>query len=84
MSFPQVKYDRATAKAAVGKFPGSRDAMWAAIPVDVIGALTSTQLAHLLDAMWGACQEAKRIAEAEVVSNGAVWDARHQRLRELA
>ncbi len=84
MIFPQVKYDRAMAKAHVGCFPGSAAAMWDRIPRDAIDALTSTQIAHLLDAMWDACQEAKLLAEAEAVSNGAVWDAQNQRLREVA
>jgi hypothetical protein len=79
-----IKINRAVARAAVGRFPGSVDAMLERIPHAVAEALTSTQLALLLDAMWDACQEAKGQRDIENISNGCIWDASRQAMRDIA
>jgi hypothetical protein len=84
MTISAVKYNRAMSKSAVGRYPASASAMLERVPEGVALALTSTQLAAMLDAMWGACQEAKGIAARDAIAEGAIWDARSQRLREIA
>ena len=84
MSDHTIKISRALRIAAVGRFPGSASAMLDRIPASAIVALPSKQLAAILDAMWGACQESKSLAVADAISEGAIWDARHQRLIEIA
>ena len=79
----QIKINRALKRAAVGRFPGSALAMLDRIPRAVCDALTATQIAEMLDAMWGACQEAKGIAGHEAIAAGAVWNARCQVMREI-
>lgn len=78
----QIKINRAFAKSSIGAYPSSREAMLDYIPAGVIAALTSAQLADMLDAMWRACQDAKRIAAQDAVADGAIWDG--QRMREIA
>lgn len=78
-----IKIDRATRQAKIGSTPRSTAAMLAWIPRSVLSALTSAQLAELIDAMYGACQEAKGIAEQAAVDQGCVWDARRQQMRDL-
>jgi hypothetical protein len=79
-----IKINGALTLANVGRFPGSADAMLERIPEAVATALTSKQLAHLLDALWDACQEAKGLAARDACSEGVVWDARRGELREIA
>lgn len=84
MSNHSIKISRALAQSGVGRYPGSAHAMLAAVPESIVAALTSRQIADMLDAMWSACQTAKADANREAVDEGAVWDARRQTLRELA
>ena len=79
-----IKVKRAFAKASIGTCPGSAADMLAAIPQSTISALTSTQLAELIDAMWAACQRSKALHAREVIAEGSVWDARRECLLELA
>ncbi len=83
MSISKIKFRRAMTRSHVGRFPGSAEAMLARVPQTVVSALPSAQLAALLDAMWDACQEAKGIALKDAIAEGAVWDSRGQRLREI-
>lgn len=79
-----IKVNRALSLASIGGCPGSAGDMLGAIPTAVIEALPSRLLAELLDANWRLAQRSKALANAEAVAEGAVWDARHQRLREVA
>lgn len=79
-----IKVKRAIAKAAIGGCPGSVADMIAAIPQNTIAALTSSQLGELIDAMWAACQRSKALHAAEILAEGAIWDAKRSRLVELA
>lgn len=79
-----IKINRALKLSHVFRFPGSAGAMLDRIPEDVIEALSGARLAQLLDAMWDACQEAKGLAARDACSEGAVWDARRGKLRDLA
>ena len=58
-----------------GPCHGSAAAMLAAIPEEVIAALSARLLARLLDANWGATQQSKAIAISEACRDGFVWDA---------
>lgn len=78
-----IKISRAYNKADVGKHPASRDAMMMHLPTALVATMTSAQLAGVLDALWSCAQQSKSIAEREIVSEGAVWDAKSQRLIEL-
>lgn len=79
-----IKINRARKLSAIGDVPGSFYAMVERVPAAVTAAITSRQLADMVDAMWAACQEAKALAEKEAIDQGAVWDARSQRLRGIA
>lgn len=55
-----------------------------AIPAEVVAALTSRQLAALLDAMWQTACASKALANREAIAEGAIWDARRGQMREIA
>lgn len=73
MTNHSIKINRAIEKSKIGNHPNSAAAMLGHIPSTAIAALTSAQLAEMLDAMWDACQEAKKIAEKEAIENGAIY-----------
>lgn len=79
-----IKIKRALRLSKIGACSGSALAMLDAIPASAVAGLPAKALAELLDAMWRACQEAKALAESGAVAEGAIWDARSQRLREIA
>ena len=83
MALSQIKINRAMARARVGRYPGSARAMLDLIPATVAAALTSAQIAELLDAMWTASGASKALALADALDEGAIWDARRQCLREI-
>ena len=70
--------------AAIGNNRGSYATMIDLIPDTVLNTLSSRQIADLVDATWLACQQAKSIACADAIAEGAIWDSRRQRLREVA
>lgn len=78
-----IKITRALRKAIIGDCHESASAMLAAIPDSVIAALSSSQLAEMLDAAWRLSCTAKAIAEREAIANGGVWDERRQAFREI-
>lgn len=78
-----IKIKRALKLSTIGSCHGSAHAMLAAIPQSVVTSLTSKQLAELIDANWRLAVASKVIAERDIVNEGAVWDARSQRLIEL-
>lgn len=80
----QIKIKRARAAATIGRYPASFDAMLARVPADVVAALTSAQLAQMLDALADACDASKALAARDACDEGAIWDARANRLREIA
>jgi len=83
MPISHHKTSRTMAQAAVGRFPASREAMMDRIPLEVRRTLPAQELAALLDAVWGACQEAKAIATREAIADGCLWDHRRARLIEI-
>lgn len=74
-----IKIKRALKLSTIGSCSGSAIAMLDAIPQSVVAALTSAQLADLIDANWRLAGASKAIAERDAVAEGAVWDARNQR-----
>jgi hypothetical protein len=80
----QIKVNRAVRISQIGRYPASASAMLRAIPAEVIDALPARLIAVLMDAQWETCQASKAIAEADAITEGAVWDARAQKLREVA
>ncbi len=79
-----VKINRALKMAKIGDNPGSASDMLDAIPAKIIKQLPSRLLADLLDANWALAQASKALANRETCENGAVWDGRHQALRDIA
>lgn len=79
-----IKIKRARALSTIGACPGSFDAMLAHVPGDVREALTSAQLAHMIDGLWRACGASKAIATQDACAEGAIWDAQSCRMREIA
>ena len=61
------KTNRALKLSKVGRYYGTAHAMLNRIPDSVVSALTSAQLADLLDAMWSTCEDTKRIADRETI-----------------
>lgn len=80
----QIKIKRARAAAAIGRYPATFDAMLARVPAEVVSALTSAHLARMLDALADACDASKALATRSACDEGAIWDARRSRLREIA
>lgn len=91
-----IKVNRALSASRIGGVHGGGDhdipqcgcaasalAMLDAIPETVVAQLSAAALADLLDAMWMMCERTKAIAAADVIQEGAVWDAKQQRLREI-
>jgi hypothetical protein len=79
-----IKYRRAKAHSAIGNLPGSFDAMWGHIPADVRKALTSREIAAMIDGLWQCANESKAEAEREVVWNGFVWNEANGKTVALA
>lgn len=80
----QIKIDRARKLSSTGRYPATFDAMLGHVSPDIIAAVTGRDLATIIDDLSRASQAAKALANAEAITEGAVWDARQQRLREIA
>lgn len=78
-----IKVNRALKIATIGDCPGSASDMLGLIPAAVIQQVNSRTLAALIDGMWQACQASKAIAAREAIDEGAIWDARRERMVEL-
>jgi hypothetical protein len=79
-----IKYRRAKALSAIGNLPGSFDAMWGHIPAEVRKALTSRQIASMIDGLWQCANASKAEAEREAVRNGFVWNEANGKIVALA
>ncbi len=79
-----IKVNRAMSLAAIGAYPESARAMLRAIPTIVVAALTSRQLAALLDANWALARNSKAVAARAVLDDGGVWDATRGQFAALA
>ena len=80
----QTKYNRAKTMSKIGDNHGSFDAMWAHIPATVVEALTSRQLAAMVDGLWDCAGLSKKLACVEAIENGFVWDHNRNVARDLA
>jgi hypothetical protein len=78
-----IKITRAIRKSHIADCPSSVMAMVDVVPMSVVGALSSAQLADLIDGLWRVCQTSKSIAEREAIDAGAVWCSRRNRFLEL-
>ena len=79
-----IKIEKARKKSSIGSGPMTWRAHLDAVPPSVIARLTSSELAELLDAMRRLTEATKAFHEREIVDEGAIWDARQRRLREIA
>lgn len=80
----QIKIERARKLSSTGAYPATFDAMLGHVSAEIVSSVTSRQLARIIDDLFVASQAAKAIAEADAITEGAIWDARQQRLREIA
>lgn len=71
-----IKLSNARTMAATGRYPQTWEAVLAVLPASTVTALTARQLAELADAVRASWDTTKALAEAEVVAEGLVWDAR--------
>ncbi len=78
-----IKINRAFRTSAIGNYRASALAMLDIVPSRARSKLSGSELGELLDALWTACQQAKAIAAADAIAEGAVWDHRAQTFREL-
>lgn len=78
-----LKIKRARQLSTIGDCHETFAAMANAIPSDVVAALSSRRIAQIIDANWRLAGASKAAAEREAISNGAVWDERAQRMREI-
>jgi hypothetical protein len=78
-----TKVIRALSKAKVGGYPRTSAAILNHIPASAVSALTSTQLAELLDGMAALAKASKATAEAEVLQEGAIYDPNQMALVEI-
>jgi len=79
-----IKIEKGRKKSSIGSGPMTWRVHLDAVPPSVVGRLTSTELAELIDSMRGLTEATKAFHEREIVDEGAIWDARQQRLREIA
>ena len=78
-----IKINRAVKLSSIGKYPTSCSAMLGHVPQTLIDRLTAAELAEVLDSLWSCAQKSKAIHERDIVAEGAVWDAKSERLIEL-
>jgi hypothetical protein len=78
-----IKINRALEKAEVGKYPRTFEAILNSVPGPTITKLTSSELAELMDAIGAHAAVSKRLAEQEIIDEGAAWDYKQQRFREV-
>jgi queuine/archaeosine tRNA-ribosyltransferase len=80
----QIKINRATRLADVGRYPSTCSAMMRHLPAELFKRATAAEIAMAMHALWAACRESKSIAIRDAIDEGAIWDARQQRMREIA
>lgn len=79
-----IKINRALRKSGFAAYHETAAAIVAAVPDDIVVALSSTQLATLYQAMHGHWCRAVAHAERAVCSEGWAWDDRRRAGRDLA
>jgi len=80
----QIKINRAEHLAKIGACPQSFDAMLEHVSGDLIGSVTSRELAAIIDALWCCAGKSKCLAEREALENGGIWSDRDQRFLGVA
>jgi len=78
-----IKVIRAAKISKIGGNSNSFYNMLDYIPADVRKALSSKQIAVIIDRLWDACGASKAIAARESLENGFVWDAKNNRAVDL-
>jgi hypothetical protein len=79
----EIKIDKSKNYCHLGNKEDSFNAVISIIPENAIDEMTSKSLGKLIDAIWKSWTETKKIHDADIVSEGAVWDEKTQRLIEL-
>lgn len=79
----QIKLARARRLAKAARYPATYDAMLDYVPEAAVAKLTGAEIAAVVDALRATAIDAKALAAREACAEGAIWDARTQRLREI-
>lgn len=79
-----LKISRARKLSKIGDCHGTFAAMASHVSVTVADAVSSRTLATIIDDLYDASQAAKAIAVTDAIAEGAVWDARQERHRNIA
>lgn len=61
----RLKFSRASSRSKVGRYPRTASAMASYIPEVAWAKLSSRELAELMDGLYQACNDAKRLAGDE-------------------
>jgi len=69
------RYERIKNAAKTGHLRASFRAVWEAIPPGIIDRLTVQEAALLVDSIWQSWQTTKKLHEAELLAEGAIFDA---------
>jgi hypothetical protein len=79
-----IKLERARRRSHIGNYPATCDAIMRHVPDAVIADGNAAMVAAVIDALYACAQEAKACALRDAATEGVIWDATHQRHREVA
>lgn len=80
----QIKINRVANNMKMAAYWRTAEAIMAQIPYVLVEQLTSAQLVMVADAIHAAHQGGKAKAERDVLSEGAIYDPRKSKMREIA
>ena len=79
----EMKLEQTENYCKLSQFHESYYATAKIIPEKIILELRPTDLGNLIDNIWQSWQDTKKIHEADIIAEGAIWDEKNQRLIEL-
>lgn len=79
----EMKIDKSRNYCRIGNTASSFEAAVSIIPKSAIEEMTAKSIGQLVDAIWESWVETKRIHDADIIDEGAVWDEKSQRMVEL-
>lgn len=78
-----IKTNRAQGFSKIGMHPAKVAAMLSHVDRQVLASVSSRTLASVIDSLYAASLAAKAIAMRDAIGEGAVWDAKAQRHRDI-
>ena len=79
----EMKLEQTENYCKLSKNRGSYVAVTSIIPDKIILETRGVDLGQLIDNIWQSWQKTKKIHEADIISEGVIWDEQNQRLIEL-